>query len=227
MECVYEMGYHKMFFRRLLYRDNWMEPKHADFLNELNIVADEAYEKGTIEGYIASLLIYHQITEEMIKIILEYSRFFIQCSIYPTELFFKAEKDKMYGYYLNELERTISFEEKDEFIAKCKEINHIRIDIVHKLTQKNSIGEVTKKMEKVKKVFDELYELFSNTQDWFMLCFKDFRKNHDWNDFIDEYEDAILAIKEELSRSEDEQLHVNLQEYEEIVELLKKYYHEK
>ena len=44
-------------------------------LDELNELADKAFEKKTIEGYLASVLIYHQLTEEFIRILIESSTF--------------------------------------------------------------------------------------------------------------------------------------------------------
>jgi hypothetical protein len=214
------MGYEKDFFQRLLFRENWPGIVNSDFLDELNEIADNAFNTATVEGYLASILIYHQLTEEMIKIILEYSHFFIQCNIFPTELNFKQEKNKMFGYYLGELEQTIYFDNKDEFIKNCRDLNQIRISIVHKLTKKNSITELKKEMLETKAIFDKIYELFSEIEDWFMLCFKDFKKNYNWDIYIDEYEDDIGYIKSQIKEGESKEMESELRELEEVVAML-------
>ena len=67
------MTYHKNIIDRVKEPDNWPGPERGDFLDELNKIADEAFGKNTIEGYLAALLIYHQLTEELLKIIIEYN----------------------------------------------------------------------------------------------------------------------------------------------------------
>ena len=50
--------------------EKWPEFNRPDFLEELNELADKAVAKKTIEGYLAALLIYQQLAEEMIKLLL-------------------------------------------------------------------------------------------------------------------------------------------------------------
>lgn len=218
-----KLSYDKEFFQKLLYSENWPSIANPEFLNELNNVADKAFKKGTVEGYMASLLIYHQITEEMIKALLEFSHFFIQCNIYPTEMNFKLEEKKMYGYYLNKLEETIIFPRKNEFIMKCKKLNSVRIDIVHEITKKKSIDEIKGKMEESKKIFDEIYQHYVESNDWFMLSFKDFRKDIDWEDYINDYEDEIELIENTLKENNDKRLEKRLIELKDIVKILETY----
>lgn len=49
--------------------NKWPGFERPEFLDELNELADSSFEKKTIEGYLASVLIYHQLTEELIRIL--------------------------------------------------------------------------------------------------------------------------------------------------------------
>ncbi len=109
--------------------------ERPDFLDELDDVADEALSKNTIEGYLASLLIFHQLCEEMVRLLLKDAHFFVQLSVFPAEISFPEKKRFMFGQLIEELKSTISFEGKDDFIEKCMELNRHRIDIVHHLTE--------------------------------------------------------------------------------------------
>jgi hypothetical protein len=51
--------------------DTWPSFERPDFLDELDEIANQAFSKNTIEGYLASLLIYHQLSEEMIRLLLK------------------------------------------------------------------------------------------------------------------------------------------------------------
>ncbi len=157
--------------------DTWPSFERPDFLDELDEIANQAFSKNTIEGYLASLLIYHQLSEEMIRLLLKDAQFFIQLSVFPIEIIFPEKKKLMFGQLIEELKSAISFEGKDEFINKCSELNKYRIEIVHKLTKRSSLSDIEINLSTVKRLYDEIYELFDNMHDWFRLCFKDFKKD--------------------------------------------------
>lgn len=157
--------------------EHWPGFDSPDHLNDLNEIADESFNKHTIEGYLAALLIYHQLCEEMAKLLIEDSRFFIKASIYPSEIEFSSSNKIMFGRTIEQLKETVDFNEKELFIQKCQSFNQVRNSLAHGLTKQTSIVDIKKKLEKIKKIFDEIFELFDSAHDWFCLCFKDFRKD--------------------------------------------------
>ncbi|HVG29079.1 MAG TPA: hypothetical protein VM864_05105 [Pyrinomonadaceae bacterium] len=70
----------------------WPSFEKPLFLDELADVADNAVDKGSIEGYLASLLIYHQLTEEMVRLLLKDAQFFVQLSVLPAEINFPEKR---------------------------------------------------------------------------------------------------------------------------------------
>lgn len=137
----------------------WFE--RLDFLTDLNAIADKMNSKETIEGYLASLLIYHQLCEEMIKKLIECSDFFIQCAIFPKEIkITDLAKKNMFGQLLNNLKSGVINQKIRLFIKKCENFNELRIEIVHKLTSKTSISEITKQAQSARKFFDEILNIF-------------------------------------------------------------------
>lgn len=169
--------------------DLWPYFERPDFLYELDEVANNALSKNSIEGYLASLLIFHQLCEELIRLLLKESQFFIQLSIFPTEILFPEKKNLMFGQLIEEFKSTISFQNKDKFIDKCMELNKKhRIDIVHRLTKRSSLADLETQLLKVKKLYDEIYELFELIHDDFRVCFKDFKKDIYLDYSTDEFE---------------------------------------
>ena len=65
----------------------------------------------------------------------------------------------MFGQLIDELRATIVFENKDEFVSKCLDINSHRIDIVHRLTKRSSLSDVGSQIAQVKKLYSEIYAL--------------------------------------------------------------------
>ncbi len=175
------MTYQENLIRVIKDSSYWPAFERPDFLADLNILAEEALLKNTTEGYLAALLIYHQICEEMVKLLLDDAHFFIQLSVFPNEITFPKRNRAMFGQILDELRSTVSFNGKDEFIKKCIEINRLRIEIVHKLTHQSTLESIKSQLEAIRDLFDETYELFAAAHDTWRLAFKDFSKDVDWD----------------------------------------------
>ena len=90
---------------RIMNSDDWPSIQMPENLELLNEIADNSFELTTFEGMLAATLMYHQILEAMCMHILEDCYFYIQLSVYPAEIEFKIPKDKMFGYYINELKK--------------------------------------------------------------------------------------------------------------------------
>jgi hypothetical protein len=96
------MSYSETIIARIKNPEKWPAHLRGEFLDELNEIADNAFSKGTIEGYLASVLIYIQISEELVSVLLECCEFFIQLGIFPNEIQFKHGEKRMFGQILNE-----------------------------------------------------------------------------------------------------------------------------
>lgn len=161
---------------RIMNSENWPSiqmPENLDLLNEL---ADKSFGLSTFEGKLAATLMYHQILEAMCMHILEDCYFYIQLSVYPAEIEFKLPKDKMLGYYINELKSSISFPKKQEFIEKIVLFNSYRIEAVHRMRRTN-LDILAIELQKVKNCFDEIYDLYDDIQDDFCVIFHSFKKD--------------------------------------------------
>jgi hypothetical protein len=171
------MDYSKNLITTIRDITKWPSVDRPDFTNKLNEVAKEALSKRSVEGYLASLLIFHQLSEEMAAVILKNAQFFIQLSVFPAEIVFPEKKKLMFGQLIEELKFTISFKGKDEFIEKCVELNKHRVDIVHRLTKRSSLADLKAQLLIVEELYGEIYKLFFKIDDWFYFCFKDFQKD--------------------------------------------------
>lgn len=178
--------YHHALVERIKDRELWPDFDQPHFLSELNEVADEAWEKQTIEGFLASLLIYHQLAEEMLRLLLRCSEFFVQLQLFPTEIHFPAREKIMFGRVIDALKETIEFENKAEIVRLANSLNDRRVALVHGLTKHSSLDEIKSKAVDIKSDFDALYNAYEETHDWFLLYFKDLRKDGDWNEYFNE-----------------------------------------
>ena len=159
--------------------NKWPGFERPEFLDELNELADSSFEKKTIEGYLASVLIYHQLTEELIRILIESSTFYIQLSVFPQEFQDRKLKNKMFGQLIQELNQSILDEKIHIFVEKAINLNSLRIEIVHRLTTSDTIKKVKKQCEKVQIIFNEIWKLFDEIYDNYRVTYKDFKKDID------------------------------------------------
>lgn len=179
------MNYQKEILNKLKDSEKWPGFDRPDFLNQLNEIADNSFKKENVEGYLASLLIYHQLTEELIKILIDCSTFYIQLSVFPQEFQKKELKRKMFGQLIQELKHSVMDDKTKKLIQKSQELNNLRIRMVHKLTLKSSIFNIKRQCKRVQNLFNSILELFDEIYDDCRVTFKDFKKN------IDDLEEMI------------------------------------
>lgn len=177
-----QKSYRKEFLEKLKDVNKLPSFERPGFLDELNRLADASFDKQTVEGHLAALLIYHQLCEEMIKLLIKCSTFYIQCAIFPLEIKpkkqkGKKQKDKMFGELMNELEQGITFSNFKGFKDKCWELNNLRIEIVHNITSKTSVEDIKHQVKKAKKLFNGIFDIFQVTWANYYQAFKDYKEN--------------------------------------------------
>lgn len=171
------MTYYEDILVKLEDPDNWPGFNRPDFVNELIELADNSFEKKTVEGYLASVMIYHQITEEFIRVIIESSTFYIQLSVFPQEFRNRELGEKMFGLIIQELKQSVVDHDTYLLIEKSEMLNKLRIQVVHKLTKTDTILKIKNECVKVHSMFNEIWELFEIIYDRYQVTFKDFRKD--------------------------------------------------
>jgi len=63
---------------RIRNSSQWPSFENSSHLSDLDTLADDANALDTLEGYLAALTIYHQLCDEMAKLLVKDSEFFIQ-----------------------------------------------------------------------------------------------------------------------------------------------------
>ena len=169
--------YQREFLTKLRGSDAWPALQRGDFLQTLNDFADRAVATHTTEGYLAAFLVYQQLVEEMVKVLVDCSTFLIQCSVFPLEYRGPKVSRKMFGQLLVELEVGVTDEHTTRLLSKCRTLNDLRIRMVHKITLKESLTDIKRRASQAKRLFDEIFTLYDQIYDDFLLAFKDYKKD--------------------------------------------------
>jgi hypothetical protein len=149
--------------------------ERPDYLDSLYAIADRAYVTDTIEGYLASLLIFQQLIEEIIRLLLRNARFLLQLRAYPNEIVFHEKKNQTFGQVIEELKYSISFKNKDEIIKTCEELNKYRIEFLHNLTKQTTDRDIARKIHRVKDIYWTIYRLTVDASKDFRIIYQDYK----------------------------------------------------
>jgi hypothetical protein len=171
------MSYKNDIIKKVRNSDLWPDYKSPDFLVTLNELADELLKKKSIEGALAAVLIYHQLLEEQLRLLLRSAQFYIQLSVFPAEIIFPDKKRQMFGQVIDELKQTISFSQKDKILELATSLNGHRIELVHKLASRQKTDNIVSQAIEVKKTFNQLFKMIDFASDEFRVAFKDFKKD--------------------------------------------------
>ena len=87
--------------RRIRDSDLWPKFESPQFLDTLDNFAETALNSGRIDGALAAVLIFHQLSDEVLKLLLECCRFFVQVSIFPAEITYSERKRLMTGLLID------------------------------------------------------------------------------------------------------------------------------
>ena len=176
------------YFRKLeefiLSEELWPAFRNPESIAELERVAAEVYSKGSLEGSLSSILIYQQIAEEMVWVLLKDCQSMIKiCLMGQAEIIFSDQHKAMFGRLIDELKNTINFENKIEFIRECNALNSIRISVVHGLSKNTELAEIRTMAEQAKKHFESIRALYTESHKYFCDYFE-----HEKTNIICEYQ---------------------------------------
>ena len=171
------MTYQESIIARLKDSDNWPIYQRPDFLSKLDEMADDAFIFATERDCIASVLIYQQLIEELLKTLLQSANFLMQVQLLPFEISVNENKNQMFGRLIEDFKTTISAPNRNELIDIANRVNQKRIEIAHGLTKRESLRDLLENALSVRNDFEKFFPIYSESYDWTRVCLKDLRKD--------------------------------------------------
>jgi hypothetical protein len=165
---------------RLRDPSQWPGIGTVEHLEQLQVLAGEAKNRATTDGYLAAMLIIHQITEETIKVLIDDAHFYTQLRLYPLPIELTRTKKGMFGQYLSDLKSTVWFQNKKYIVEKAERLNTIRISIVHGLARPGALAAVERNVNEAWKLYAELSFLALDAHMVLQSEFKDLYRDPDW-----------------------------------------------
>ncbi len=160
------MNYEEEIIIKLTDDLNWPEITKPDLMAKLDGFAEEAFINPSEQHYIAAILIYQQLTEELLKILFDLSSFLMRAQLLPLQKEVVRIKNKMFGQVINEFTKTIDFPMKKEMIDIANKINKKRIKVAHGLIKEPSIATLKSDTHEVSELFFKLFDHYDEAQEW-------------------------------------------------------------
>jgi hypothetical protein len=154
------MTYREELINQLKNPDGYLWFENSNPFSELNGLADDFVSRNFTEGKIASLFIYHQLTENILILLLRYCNLIIKASVYPTEFYYKEINDIRFQKRIELLDQTIEFEGKQRLLDCAKSINKLRNEYGHRFIDRYSVEEIDDELNNIKSRFDEFFHLW-------------------------------------------------------------------
>jgi hypothetical protein len=155
----------------------WPDFHRPNFLQRLDAAAERAMRKRTVEGHLAAVLIYHQLVEEMLRLLTRDSQFLVQVALRPWRIEFPVRHKQMFGQIQQELRSLVDFPRKERLLALADDINTIRVEVVHRLVNRGSLAGLARKARAAKRLYERTYAIFDDAHDGFRVDFHGFKKD--------------------------------------------------
>lgn len=112
--------------------------------------------KETTDGCLATILIYHQLFEEMLRLLIR-AQFLIQLAVFPSRIAFRDKRKQIFGQLQQELKDLVDFEGKSRFFGQGRANQRDSSGVVHKLTQRGSLAGLTREARRAKRLYYDAF----------------------------------------------------------------------
>lgn len=167
----------KEILERLADDTSWPSLSKPDLMAQLDGYAEEALGNASELKLIASILIYQQLVEEMLKITFETADFLTQVHLLPITKNTKPSKFRMFGQLVKEFSDIIEFPSKAEMIDLAKKINEKRIKVAHGLVHSYDLSAIHDDARIVNGWFFQFFSHFDTAQDWLNSVLYELQEN--------------------------------------------------
>lgn len=165
--------YHKALLSVISNSTKWPAFARPDFINTLDTAGHDAFQKQTLEGYLAAFLIFQQISEDMVKNIIKLGRLYNQATVFPLEIEYESIDKMTFGVLLKELRLVPHYERGSALADLCGELNVLRIQLVHKITLKESLKEIKEKCQFALEIFGKIENIYEELEDSYRMVLSD------------------------------------------------------
>jgi hypothetical protein len=133
----------------------------------LDGIAHDAFGQGEAAGCLAALTIWHQLTEEILRLLYRYSQVLIKAALYPAKLGEKDLQNESLGSLIQIHKQCVQYDRKSVILSSAIALNNLRNDLFHDITQYPSEADIIRKAEPCRGYFQQLFGDWQIAMKWF------------------------------------------------------------
>ena len=153
----------------------------------LNGIAEDAFDKNSPEGYLTSLIIYHQLTEEILKVLLCYSNLVMKAALYPVKIELPAGDDASLGGLLQIHKTTVVFDKKSKIIEQADKLNRLRNELSHRIIRHSSETAIVMKAKNSKEIFENIFKNWRMSMKWLYHTIDELKQRPEISKLLNKY----------------------------------------
>jgi hypothetical protein len=165
--------------RRLKDSNSWPAFLNPDFAERLERTGIRAIERRSTEGDVTAIIIFHQITEQMLRVLIADAQFFVSVSVMPMRITFSDPPRQTFGQVLAMLRNGVEFKDKDRLLTLSGALNDLRNGVAHRLLHRGSLAGLRRDAHRSHRLFDRVSSIFAAAHDEFRTTFHGLPKELD------------------------------------------------
>lgn len=181
------MKYEEELARKLINPDGYLWFEDSSSFSYLEGIAIDAYAKKTTEGFFTAAIIYHQLTEHILTLLIRYSDLIIQANVFPVKMDLHLRYDDSFGKLLIRHKNTVDFKNKSKILKRADEINNNRIKLVHEIHKLVNEDNINPLATSIRDNFNNLFSEWKEAMYWCYNEIKKLKKQTKWEKIVEKY----------------------------------------
>src|ERR1051325_1493868 len=164
-------NYEREIRRRLQDANAWPGFLNANFAERLERIAVDSLARRTSYGDVAAIVIFHQLVEQMLHVLIADVQFFEAASILPARISFPEPQRQTFGQVLNVLRFGVEFSHKERLLNLAEALNKIRNSIAHRLLRRGTLRGLRNDARRSHRIFNRIFSIYDSAHDKFRVTF--------------------------------------------------------
>lgn len=171
------MSYRAELINKVRTRECLLNFDKPNFILELSNRAGEALLQKNMYGYLAAVLIYHQMKEEILMALLRKHNFYTQLTRPPEDVSFSTVNYQDTGYITDKNDMPYSFKNRNKIPELSKKFDYIKNEIVNRLSEGIKVEEIERMTMDARAQFEAIFAEFKENNLWFYKKIKAFEES--------------------------------------------------
>jgi hypothetical protein len=161
------MKYDELLAKQLMNPDGYLYFPESSIHSYLDGIAHDAFSRGQPEGYMAALSIWHQLTEEILRLLYRYSQLLIKAALYPVILDEKAIENESMGALIQIHKQCVVYDRKSLIIRYAGKINDLRNELFHWIIRHPTEADIVERAKPAQDHFESIFKEWHEAMKWF------------------------------------------------------------